>query len=390
MSLSRPTIQKENLAIGRNFSIDVVVKNSYTHTIQISHLPSEEILQAIPFDPTDRTVAGSISKNALRPLGEEAENALKVLSETLLSKLGAKEFIVVPAEDSLPNFTVPEDSGFARFRHCDREQFYVGTENILKEHKELTAELDTNYHFVTDEKTLMSGRGVQERYQEINAILEQTRFTSGKMTEYKDEELQGKMSRFKSEYIRPIVMLDQKGNIAGMVRVLLMGNNFAYLSDEVVNQEIVPLERFSGTSLEEQNYNRELFLLAYLMNKACKLGLADQNHLFIIAASGREKIYEQAGYEKFPLNMVAWKAVMKFGPPGPILTKAQENIKSLALPIPTKEVTVPAAKGTQNNCWYYGKYIGVGAALLGVGLFAYRLYKGSASITDVNIFKPKI
>ena len=108
------------------------------------------------------------------------------------------------------------------------------------------------------------------------------------------------MSRFKSEYIRPIVMLEND-KIVGIVRALLMGNGFVYLSDEVVNQDIVPLERFSGDLEEKQAYNRELFLLAYLMNKACKLGLADQTHLFIIAAKGREAIYDQAGYKKFPL-----------------------------------------------------------------------------------------
>ena len=380
MSLNRSPIQTENLAIGKNFSIDLIVKNDYTHSIQISHLSTKKVLQTIPFDPTDRTIAGSISKDALHSLDGEADNALRILSETLLQKLGAKEFIVVPAEKTLSNFTVPEKSGFARFRHCHRERFYASTKEILEKHKELTLELDKKYHFVIDEKMLMQGKNVKQRYQEINSILEKARFTAGKMEEYKDEELQGKMSRLKNEFVRPIVMLDKKGHIAGMVRALLMGNNFAYLSDEVINQEIIPLEKFSGTSIEEQKYKRELFLLSYLMNKTCQLGLVDQNHLFIIAANGREKIYEQVGYKDFPLDLPGWKVMMKLGPPGPALTKAQENIKSLSLPV------TPLIS---NNDWTYGKYIGIGtAALLGVGLFAY-LHKGNTPVADVNTFKPK-
>ncbi len=378
-------IQKTNLVKGDNYSIDLIVNNNYTHFVQISHLPSKDVLQAIPFDPTDRTVAGVITTETLDRIEEntgetidllDAMSAsldfLDVLSTTLRSQLGAKEFIVLPPGVSLPKFIAPAESGFKRLRHGNREQFIASTADILEGNEALVAELDANYHFVTDEVALLENRSVEVRYQEITQILEKARFTEEKMDEYKAEELQGKMSRFKSDYARPIVMLDKDGNIAGMVRALLMGNEFSYLSDEVVNQDILPLEKFSGDSVEEQKNNREIFLLAYIMNKACRLGLADQKHLLIIAAEGREEIYARVGYNPFPSDN--FHLVMKLGAPGPALMQAQDNIK--ALPLPTSD-------------WQYKKYVGIGAAVIGIGLFAYGAYNVASTIAETSLFKPR-
>lgn len=374
MTSNRPVFSRTNLASGSNFSIDVVSHNNYTYAIQISQLPSHDVLQIIPIDPTDNTIAGTIDVNALSPLGAEAKTVLQVLSEKMSSQLGAKEFMIVSGEGNLAEFIQPEENAkFTRFRHGDLDELKRHTKIILSDYPNIAAELDKRFNFVSDEKSLMAGRDCKQRYQEVTTVLEKSRFTSGKLEEYKNEELQGKISRFKSEFIRPIVMLDEQGNIAGMVRVLMMGNQFAYLSDEVMNQDIISWERFSGTTEAEKKQNREMFLLAYLMNKVCQFGLADQNHVVIIAAKDREDIYEDVGFKEFPLKIDGWNAVMKFGPKGPLLETIQRTIK--ALPLPENKPT---------NHWHYGKYIGMGAALLVAGLFAYRYCKGGTADAEAT------
>ena len=355
MSSSRRTTHQANLATGKTYSIDLIVENNYTHFIRVSQLSSKKVLAIIPFDPTDRTIAGSINKDALSVLGDDTENALKTLSETLLTQLGAKQFILIPKDCTLPNYSTPEKSGFDRLYQSDTQQLREQTSAILNEHKNLTAELDKNFTFVTDEKSLTKGRSVQERYQEISDILEKTRFTTDKMSEYKNEELQGKLSRFKNDHIRPIVMLDKKGNIAGLVRATLMGNNVTYLSDEVVNQAILPLDKFEGDSEKAQAKKRDIFLLAYLMNNACKFGLSDQHHLLIIAAKDREDIYAHTGYKKFPLDLDGYNVMMKLGSPGSALIKAQDRIKSLPLSTMTECITASESKPSYDHYFQYIK-----------------------------------
>lgn len=317
------------LAKGPNYSIDVTVDADYTHSVRITLQPSGEVLQTIPIDPTDRTIAGSISKSTLNKLGSEAPNALKALSDALITHLGAKEFIMVPDDATLPQFAAPES--FARFRHVTHADVRDMTDRNLQEHKALKAELDTHYYFVTDEKRLLADQNPLTRFNEIHHVLEsQARFTPGKMTEYKEEDLQGKISRFKSAHVKPIVMLNKQKQIVGMIRVLLMGNQFVYLADEVMNQELLPLDRFSGAP-DEQKKKREAFLFSYLMNKAAEV-LIGQEHLFIIAASGRESIYDAAGFKAFPLALAGWKMVISLNPPKPILVRLQERIKTLKIP----------------------------------------------------------
>ena len=94
-----------------------------------------------------------------------------LFQHSVKTEYATKEFIVIPAGNTLPNFTAPQDSGFTRFRHCDRETFSTETANILKEHAALTEEFDKKYQFVTKEEDLVQERNAQERYQEINLIL---------------------------------------------------------------------------------------------------------------------------------------------------------------------------------------------------------------------------
>lgn len=325
-------VWKENLARESSVSIDLLVQEDFTHFVQLTQLPSNRVLQVFPVDPMDHTVTGVISSDTWRAFGEEPEVLLSVLSQALLTQLGAKEFLVLPGEKSLPGFTLPEESGFSHLRYSERYNLIKQSAAVLEGYKDLTKAFDQHYHFTFSEPDLMTGHDPIERYQAIHAILEQA---PNKMAEYPGQELQVQMSRFKSNFVRPIVMQDRLGRVTGMVRALLMGPKFAYLSNEVINQDLVPFDQFPGSSVEDQKAKRELFLLSYLMNRACAQGLWDQDHLFIIAASGREKIYEQAGYQNYPFCVEGHVVAVNLGSPGPFLLRAQNRIK--ALPLPRRE-----------------------------------------------------
>ena len=383
MLVRKGFISKVHLAQGKNFSIAAVIKYNYTHYIQISQLPMDNVLVIIPFDPASSTVAGVIDRNALIPLGEEAEIALQVLSEVLTQKVGAQEFLIIPEEKSLQKFVAPENCDLTRHRHCDRAALLKNTARILAENKEAVLQLDRYYHFVSDEATLMSGRDVQQRYQEISEFLQKARNSKDNVNEHKNENLQIIMSCFRSDYVKPIVMLDKKDNIVGLIRALIMGNGFAYLSDEVINQTVISAEYFTGESIEERNQNKERFLLAYFLHVACNLMLTQQTNLIILPLKGREKMYDLVGCSSFPMPLQGCKAVAYFGPEGNIFKETQERIRAIPLP-----VSVPIVSPVQQNS--YLKYFGIGVALIGVGLFVSRLQKDSSSVADASTFKPKL
>jgi len=398
--------EKQTLASGTNFKIEVVVKDDYTHSIQISHIPSKQILQAIPFDPTDNMLAATINEHTLEVLGEEANHALSCLSDILRSQIGAKELMILPSTHHLPGYSAPENSGSPcpRLRHCTLQQLQKQTASVCAEYPDLTRHLDRHYHFVAGAQNILLDHSPSERFQEMGALLEETNFIPSKMGEYKNEGLTGKMSRLNSVHIQPIAMLDHQGNMVGMIRALAMGNGFSYLADEIVMQRILPLEQFPGSSAKEQVENRHRFLLAYLMNHASELlSQYHQHHFIIIAARDgadkttgidieRTKIYDAIGYEKFPLNIPGFKAVINFDLPKPLLETIKKKIKELPLPSETQrsDQNVSHTNPSSVSCYLrYGKWM-AGAALLGVaGLFAYRfLSKGDT--TAINTASLKI
>lgn len=325
---------KTNLVQEKNFSIDLVTEDACTSSVQISRWPNEKVLARFPIDPTDNTIVGSIDKDRLVELGDEADYALQALSRALLENLGAKEFIMVSENISLPAFTEPQDSGFARMRQSGRAALMDKTAAILNRYPNLIAEMDERFHLITDVKSLLADTNISERYGAIHDILDNSaRFSEGKHDEYKLEDLQGKMARVNNKYVSPFFLMDKANNIAGMVRSLSMKNHFAYLSDEVVNQENLSYEQFPGVNTEEQKKNREVFLLAYLMNRACQ-ALNNKTHLFIIAAGGREALYDQIGWQAFPPKpeeLQGWKMMMKLSGPQLLLTEIKGNIKELPL-----------------------------------------------------------
>ena len=369
----RHSLQSKNLAKVAHFSIDLIVRNDYTHEVNITELPTQTCLQKLILDPDDHTLVGSISKHTLARLGEEAEPFLSTLTAVLTQEIGAKEFLMIPSEAELDGYGAPQDehAGFKGFRHIARHALEGRCATILNAYSVLTAELDARYRFITYESSLVSGQISAERYQEIQSILMKACFTDGKAAEYPAEEVQGKMSRFKNEAVRPIVMLSRDERVMGLVRAVDMDNQFSYLSDAVMNQELLPFDRFQGQNEAEKTCEREIFLLAYLMYKACTLALSAQKYLFITVPAKSENVYEKVGFEPFPLNLKGWKPVIKCGPKGPSLVAAQAKLKALA-----SQDTL--------DYWRYAKLVGAGALLMSAGLFAgYRLLKGQSSTSTL-------
>lgn len=324
------------LAKGQNYSIDYRIdQDQVMHSIQIAQLSPVKILATVAVDPMDHMVAGSIGPEALKELGDEANEALDALSKVLLENFGAKELIIFPeskeAKMNLPGFIPIQNAEFKRFRHASKADLIAATQKILSVYPALKSILDNRYDFVRDAKTFLQDRPGKQLFA-IQQLLSTAGFTQSKMKEYEFEDFQGKYARITSQHVIPIFMVDRNNNNhpIGMVRILKMGNTMGYLSDEVVNQNILPLDKFQGQDAKEQTSNRAMFLLSYLINQASKIAPEDLQHICFIAAAGREAMYDAAGAQLFPITGL--RAVMNFGAPKPALQQAKENIKSLQIP----------------------------------------------------------
>lgn len=305
------------LATSAHFSIYSVVENGYTHFIQIRRSENAEIIQTVPLDPTDNTLAGSLDFNL--PAAEK-EEVLQLLSTALPQPIGGKEFIVVREDITLPGFLAPEEcEAFSRLRYCDTATLQEHTDRLIQQYEQTCNEdpfrcrlpAKDDCQFLKTEAELLNQNTLKNLYSTIHSHLENTGFTDAKLQEYQEEELQGKRTRFKNRFIQPFVIRDHNKGIRGMIRILNMGNDFAYLSDEFV------------TFQHDKNQ------LAFLMNQLCKNGLINQKHLFIIAAKGREEIYESLGFRTVPQHIGNWKLVVKPGYPGPHLTDRKNRVKQL-------------------------------------------------------------
>ena len=343
MSLSRTT-----LSLGaRDYYFDILSKDKSTYSVQISN-SNNQMIADLPLDPMDNTLAAVLDKNAISKLGEDTGIVLNTLSEILQEKIGAKEFVLVPTSVNLPGYIPAQDAEFKRLRHVDRIALEKSSFAILEQYREVTKELDEKYEIVLGIGELEKELQHNKPYEEIFALLNNhANFTPGKMTEYKEEDIEGAKARFNNNMVKIIAMLNQQHRLCGIIRSLSMGNKYSYLSDETINQEILTLEKFQGNTADEKAKNRATFLLAYLANRACSL-VKDQDHFLMIAASGREDIYDAVGLKNFPIKSSDYVATMKLGKPGSILTSIKENIIKLSfskaaaigniglMPIPTQ------------------------------------------------------
>jgi len=308
------------------YSIDLVVQDEYTYSIQILDLSNQAILADLPFDPMDNTLGAVIDKDAIAKLGIDAAPVLEALSKILQEQIGAKELVVMPTGFILPGYILPQNAEFKRLRQASHTDIEIGAASILERHQDLVMELDKKYEMVFGIAELMKKIPHNKPYEEISDFLEgHADFTPGKMTEYKEEDIQGKKARFSNRNVTTIAMLNQQQVLCALLRGLSMGNGFMYLSDETINQDILPLEKFHGDTAEEKEKNRGIFLLAYFLNKACLL-VKDQDQFLIIAASGREDIYDAIGFQTFPIKSDDYVATMKFSKPGLALAAIKEKL----------------------------------------------------------------
>ncbi len=312
--------------------VDVITEKSYTHYIHIHDIFDASV--KLPIDPTDNTLMSSFESKLFRSLKDKSnkEEFLQTLSEKLRNEIGAKQLIVLSEKDDLPGYTPPHSSGCDRFRFANPDELLEISENFSKnfiaDRDKACQYLEDNFDFIISKKALLAKTNKKERYREVNSILEEhAHFTQSKQDEYKEEELQGKASRFENDFVTPIVLVDKKTNkIFGMIRATDMGNGFYYLSDEVMNQKAIPLNFFKGNEAM-----RESFLLGYLMKHTKEILVNQVKCFFIIAASGRTDIYDSLGFKTFenPLPVSNWKLMVQLSCPGPVLKNMVKKIKSL-------------------------------------------------------------
>ncbi len=315
MALSRKVLT----TVG-NYSIELVAQNANTYSIQILDLNDHTILANLPLDPMDNTLAAVIDKNTIAKLGAAAPAVLESLSKALQEQIGGKEFLVVPPGVDLPEYILAQNAGFKRLRQASRADLEKTTASILDEYKDLVRELDQTKEIIVGIASLTKKLPPQNPYEEILVFLaKHADFTPEKMIEYNQEDIQGKKARFNNHHVTTIAMLDQQQRLCGIVRGLFMGNEFMYLSDETVNQEILPLDKFQGDAK-----TRSKFLLAYLVNKVC--ALVKQNYLLIIAADKREDIYDGIGFQTFPMKSEDYVVRMKLAKPAPALADVKEKL----------------------------------------------------------------
>jgi hypothetical protein len=307
-----------------------------------------EVLLIIPLDPTDSTLAAAIDYSCLfSSLGDEgAQAALKVLAE-VMQNIGGKQLILLFGQQDLPGYHAVEDKQHARYfprlRHGDRKELLEQTAAILEQHPLVVRALDEQYDFVSGTRSIFAGQDEMACCQEFSRLLEGANFTEAKQRSYADEGYRCQMSRLKSEHVLPVAMLKvkqrndrgaivERGAMKGVVRALHMGARFAYLSDEVVQ-----LDEAMLTEIPEEQ--RAAFSLAYLMRGAIRL-LPYHSRFVIIAAKGREGIYDSVGFQAFPVRMPGegqqWQAVMNFSPiQGKMMEKMQQKISS---PTPAEQI----------------------------------------------------
>lgn len=320
--------QKNLLADAGNYSITHVKHNDVTHSIQVSDKRNDTVIISLLLDPMDNTLIGKIGADCMQKLGDDAAAVLAALSKTLQEKIGAKEFIFVPADSALPEFVAAQDHPtFKRLRHASRDVLGSHIADILSQHDELVSQLDQQYDLIIgSENASRQIDKLEERIIDLQS--KHANFTAGKMAEYKSDQIQGKKARINNANVTAVFLMDKERNLHGMMRALRVNEDLAYLSDEVVLEDIVTLQDFSGATEQEKIQQREQFLLAYLANRT--LTQLAFNQLVIIAAEGRESMYEALGFQSFPMQNADCKLVISLGRPRELLDDIKNQLLAAA------------------------------------------------------------
>lgn len=327
---------EQPLSIIKNFSITLCTQDEATYSIQILDLRDKTIIATLSLDPMDHTIAGTISSDAVKKMGDDAQAVLNELSKTLQTHIGSKEFILIPSSCSLPEFIPAQDHSFKRLRQTHRNMINQQTQVILAQHADLVHKLDEQFEFVVGASN--ARKKVYNLEQRVFDLLNgHANFTEEKMTEYKSEEIQGVKSRLNNINVTSIFMINKQAKLCGILRSLSMGDKTGYLSDETIIQDIISLDLFPGNSEEEKTNSRRIFLLAYFANRAISL-FEHQDQFFIIAANGRELDYETIGCQKLLMNSNEYTLTMKLAPPSQLLNDIKEQ---LLAPLPVIENMKP-------------------------------------------------
>jgi hypothetical protein len=322
-----------DFAISHSFSYNPQDKRNYC-AIQVQF--RGETIISLPVDSVDNTVTGVISAEALNKLGSQRDECLSQLAEYAKTKFGAKQFINVPVGVLLPGYKRPQEhSTFKRLREVKAAAILERTANVLNEYKDLVAKLDSKLKVIVGEEKIESDS--KEEYPEEGELLEKyADFSASKKLEHRS----GHAARFRNSAVQTVRLIDSetKPSLKGILRVLNKGNGKAYLSDETIEWDLIPLEKFKGNTKAEQAMNRRRFLLAYLINKGV-IAIASQfDDLQIIAAPGTNedeeaskktgiapfgtRVYEEIGFE--PANGLT--VMMSLTSPGPALTDVKAKL----------------------------------------------------------------
>jgi hypothetical protein len=307
-----------------NYVITLEGQDETTFSIQISDTRDNTIIVDLPLDPMDNTLAGTISADAIKKMGNDAQVVLEALSKTLQEKIGAKEFVLLPAGYTLPGFVPVQDHTFKRMRQGNRKDIIQYTDAILHQYADLAAMLDQQYNFVVGVNNIRK-QVFKFEQRVFDLFIEHANFTEEKMIEYKSEGIPGAKSRLNNSNVTVVAMLDKQSNLCGMLRSLAMGGEIAYLSDEIIIQNIISLDKFLGATDKEKAQNRGAFLLAYFANRAVSQ-IGHQEIFVIIAAAGRESIYEAIGFQALPINSQDYTLTIKLGASCLLLNKIKKQL----------------------------------------------------------------
>jgi hypothetical protein len=301
-----------------HFSINLVSINATTYSVQVMDCRNDEVIITLPLDPMDNTLAATICKESVAKFGEDATSVLNELSIVLRENIGTKEILLIPQDSGLPEFTRAEDHNFKRLRHASRAELLKSINEILSAHTQLTLMLDNEYQ-------VKAGNQVNPQLA-LNLLNGHANFTEGKMAEYKEEERNGMHARLNNGNAESsvVTMCDNQNNLCGLIRSLGMGNGFAYLSDETIRQDILPLAAFKGKDEVEQSSNRSIFLLAYFANAF--LNTSGHDHFVIIAANDRVSIYDAIGFKMPPIENNEYVLSINFNKPQALLNSIKDKL----------------------------------------------------------------
>lgn len=288
-------------------------------------MAGDQEIRQITFDPMDHFGAAVITTRLAPSPSDREKYYTQLATISGEESIGGKWLVLIPKEDKLPVETKgsafqPLAQADTRFRQCDRETLLKQTQQILEKYPAETKLLDAK---LTPKQGYITHKTINR------FIVENANFIPSKMLEEKQEDERGNATRFEHTKVQPLFLAEDpmgpKPRLVGVIRALSVGYGVAYLSDETVLQNIIPFDSFTGKDENEKRYARWQFLLAYLFHQTAKTN--ETTHFVIIAAKGRELMYEALGFKKFEATFAGeFSAYVRFSNPGPLLKKTKETL----------------------------------------------------------------